>query len=165
MIVSYSLPLFIAGAVSFIFFLFFIMLVPKINKSDIENNRFLSSYRTFLSLSLVNAVYNISFGLFLNSGINMILMSMTNRIIVITALFILVIFMHFIIKFYGLKAGIVLPFVYALNVLFSVLTLINADFFLYDEFAYTSSYYTGLKTGIFFPVCGIYMMILLVLTG
>ena len=165
MISLLSLPMFIAGAVSFIFFLFFTSIIPMINKSDMDNRKFFASYRIFLVLSLLTSIYCISFGIMLNSGNNLFYLNITNRLVVIMPMFCMVVYLHLINRFFNLKCRNLILVFYGVNVLFSVFAVIDSSMFLHTVFFNSNSYYTGMKYGIFFYIWAVYFFIIIITTG
>ncbi len=157
-----SLPMFIAGSISFIFFMFFLFLMFRIIKNDEERNRFFKAYLIFLVLSLVNSVYVTSFGIMLNSANNLDVLDISNRITIVSSMFVMVLYIHFIKKFFNLKDCRIIYFFYLVNIVFTILTAFSNPLFLFKDFFKTSTYYTGLKFGFLFQIWGVYFAIILI---
>ena len=149
-----SLPLFISGFLSLIFFLFSFLFIFHLKRE----HPFYQSLWIFHIIALVNSVYILSFAIFLNSSSNLFLLNIFNRLTIVSAMFVIISFIHFVRVFFGYTNEIITWFFNIATVLFSVLCLLETPFFLYSGFNQTSKYYIALKFGLLFKVWGVFMI-------
>jgi diguanylate cyclase (GGDEF)-like protein len=117
-------------------------------------------YLIFAFAALVSSIFFTAFAVLLNSSDNLDYLSVSNRVTVITAMFTIVLSLHFYIAFFKYKAPILLKWGYAICTGFSLLAAVPNQYFLSKAFFSTSQYYTGLVFGPLFQAWGLWMLIL-----
>jgi len=154
----FSVPLFIAGAISFLIFIVFAFL-----KTEEENKR---SFALFSTLSLINTLFLIFYGLTIAYSQNIEIVNITNRVTVIMSMFTVVLSLHFIQSFYKQTEFIFyknsdFQIFYYINVFFTILSLLDSDLFLKKAIFHPNETYFGLQFGILFQLWGLYLLSLL----
>jgi diguanylate cyclase (GGDEF)-like protein len=157
MIRPLSLPMIITSGISLIFGIFFLLLHFRLSSRHQETVRY---YLIFSLLALVSSVFLGAFSVLLNSGENLDYLDTANRITIISAMFTIVLGLHFYVSFFGYKEPVALKWCYATSTLFSLLCLVPNRYFLAKEFFTTSRYYTGLAFGPLFQLWGVWILIL-----
>jgi diguanylate cyclase (GGDEF)-like protein len=151
-----SLPLIITSSVSLVVGGFFLMLYGRLRSRHDEAVR---HYRVFALLALVSGTFLGAFSVVLNSEDNLDRLDLANRVVVITAMFTIVLAVHFYEAFFGYRPPVPMSWLYAVNVFFSLLSLFPNRFFLAKETYRTSSYYTGLVFGPAFQAWGAWVIV------
>jgi hypothetical protein len=124
-----SVPMISMGFVSFFFFIFYLYLSLKTKNMDKQH----VSYLIFSILSLVNTIYVISFAVFLNSGNDLHILSISNRITIFSSMFVVLLSLHFNKYFFDIRGRIDLVVFYLVNLIFSVLCFINSPLFMVNK--------------------------------
>ena len=137
MIRPISLPLIIAAGISLVFGIFFLLLHFRLNSRHQESMRY---YIIFSLSALVSSLFLAAFSILLNSGENLDVLNIANRITIISAMFTILLALHFYVSFFGYKEPVSLKWCYAVCALFSILCLIPNRYFLAKEFYTTSQY-------------------------
>jgi diguanylate cyclase (GGDEF)-like protein len=151
----------IASGISLIFGIFFLILHFHLSSRFQKEVHY---YIIFSLLALVSSVFLAAFSVLLNSGENLDCLDIANRITIISAMFTIVLGLHFNVSFFDYKAPVSLKWCYTVNILFSLLCLVPNRYFLAKEFYTTSSYYTGLAFGPLFQLWGVWILIISVYT-
>ncbi|MFA0279912.1 GGDEF domain-containing protein, partial [Vibrio sp. 10N.222.55.F8] len=81
------------------------------------------------------------------SSDNLDYLDIANRVTVITAMFTVVLGLHFYVSFFEYDAPVYLKRCYTICTLFAVIALFPNEYFLAKELYPTSTYYTGLSFG------------------
>ena len=121
MIRPLSLPMIIASGVSLIFGIFFLLLHFRLSSRFQKEVQY---FIIFSLLALVSSVFLASFSVMLNSGENLDRLDIANRITIISAMFTIVLCLHFNVSFFNYKPPISLKWCYAVNALFALLCLV-----------------------------------------
>lgn len=153
-----SLPMIITSGISLIFGIFFMLLHFRLRSRHPGAVRY---YIIFSLLALVSSIFLAAFSVLLNSGENLAYLDIANRITIISAMFTILLALHFYISFFGYEDTVPLKWCYAINALFSLLCLVPNRYFLAKEFYATSRYYTGLVFGPLFRLWGVWVLIIL----
>ncbi len=146
-----------SGISCLIFALLFFVFYQRIKRKGYENLR---QYLIYSLLSLNNFIFLLTFSILINSANNLTLLDTVNRITIITAMFNVVLALHFFVEFFQAKPKLKLKYFYLCNTLFSSCFLFSNSLFLKKEFFQTSRYYTGLSFGLGFRIWGIYLIVL-----
>ncbi|MDO6567302.1 GGDEF domain-containing protein [Alteromonas sp. 1_MG-2023] len=117
-------------------------------------------YLIFALAALTSGVFFGAFGVLVNSSDNLFYLSISNRVTVITAMFTIVLSLHFYIAFFQYKAPIFLQYCYVICGAFSLLAIVPNQYFLNHAFYSTSKYYTGLEYGPVFQLWGVWILVL-----
>jgi diguanylate cyclase (GGDEF)-like protein len=149
--------MFATGLMSVFFFVFYLFLGLKTRGSDKQHR----SYLIFSLLSLINAIYVISFAILINSGKNIHALNVSNRLTIIFSMFVILLTYQFNKFFFEIKGKKDLIIFYIINTVFTVFCVIDTPLFLAREFFHTSKYYTGLVYGSVFQIWGIYVIIMM----
>jgi diguanylate cyclase (GGDEF)-like protein len=152
-----SLPLFITSSISLILSFFFILLYYRLKSHQEES---VTHYFIFALVALVTGIFFSAFAVLLNSGENLNYLNVSNRVTIITAMFTILLSLHFYMVFLDYKAPVLLKWCYAICGAFSLLTAVPNQYFLSKAFYSTSQYYTGLKYGHLFQLWGAWILIL-----
>jgi diguanylate cyclase (GGDEF)-like protein len=138
---------------------FFFALFLRIRRSAGEA---LHYYFIYAILAATNAVFLAAFAVFINSPDDLTRLNISNRITIVAATFTIALAIHFFCSFYDYRSPIKMAWIYAGNLLFSVLAAIPHPLFLSWESARTSQYYVGLGFGPLFQLWGAYIFLLAV---
>ncbi|QHS14601.1 GGDEF domain-containing protein [Shewanella sp. Arc9-LZ] len=157
MIQLYSLPLIVCSSISFILSLFFMLLYHRLKSRHEEQVYY---YLIFSLSALLSSVFLAAFAILINSSENLDYLNISNRVTIITAMFTIVIGLHFFVAFFEYKAPVLLKLCYAICGVFSLLALVPNQYFLAKEYYATSTYYTGLVFGPLFQLWGIWILLL-----
>ncbi|MDP5032201.1 MAG: diguanylate cyclase [Paraglaciecola sp.] len=152
-----SLPLFITASISLILSIFFILLYFRLKFRYEESVRY---YLIFALAALTSSIFFSAFAVLVNSADNLNYLNVANRLTVISAMFTIVLSLHFYIAFFQYKAPILLKWCYAICACFSILAVVPNQYFLSKAFYSTSQYYTGLMYGPLFQMWGAWILIL-----
>lgn len=152
-----SLPLFITSSLSLLLAAFFTLLYVRITRFHQEA---VKNYIIFAISALSNSVFFGAFAIFLNSAEFPIVLNITNRITVISAMFSFLLSLHFYLAFFNYRAPIFLRWSYCICVVFSFFALFPNAYFLGSALFSTSKYYTGLVYGPLFELWGGWVLIL-----
>ncbi len=152
-----SLPLFITSSISLILSFFFILLYFRLRSHQEES---VKHYFIFSLVALITGIFFSAFAVLLNSGENLHYLNIFNRVTIITAMFTIVLSLHFYMVFLDYKAPVLLKWCYAICGVFSLLAIVPNQYFLSKAFYSTSEYYTGLKYGPLFELWGAWILIL-----
>lgn len=152
-----SLPMLMVGFVSLVFFFFYHYLGIRMKNSDKQHKVFI----LFSILSFLNSVYSFTFFIMMNSGVNIKILNIANRIVIVSGMFIIVILIQFFKYLYNLKYRIDLYVIYGITAIFSIIAFINSPLFLFNKTFPTSKYYTGLEYGFLFKIWGGYLLIIM----
>lgn len=159
MIQLFSLPLIVTSSISLILGLFYMLLHYRLKTRYQESVKY---YYVFSLSALVSGIFLASFAVLVNSGSNLDILSISNRIAIITSMFTIVLGLHFYVSFFDYKAPVFLKWCYAICLVFSVLAIIPSPYFLAKEFYPTSQYYVGLAFGPLFQLWGAWVLLLAV---
>lgn len=119
------------------------------------------AYYLIFSLSaVVSGIFFSAFGVLLNSGDNLNILNVANRITVIGAMFTIVLSLHFYIAFFRYKAPAFLKWSYYICAVFALIALVPNQYFLIKAFYSTSKFYVGLEYGLIFQVWGLWILML-----
>lgn len=157
MVPIFSLPLIMASSISLILGLFFFVLYQRL-KADHKASIYY--YLIFSFSASVSGVFLGAFFVLINSSNNLDSLDAANRIAVITAMFTIVLGMHYYVSFFAYKSPKLLKWCYGISTLFSIIALIPNPYFLNKAFYVTSQYYTGLEFGWLFQVWGAWVLFL-----
>jgi diguanylate cyclase (GGDEF)-like protein len=152
-----SLPMIITSGISLILGIFFMLLYYRLSSRYQEPVRY---YFIFSLSALVSSVFLGAFTVLINSGENLDYLDIANRVTIISAMFTIVLGLHFYVSFFDYKAPVSLKWFYVICTLFSLLCLVPNRYFLAKEFYTTSRYYTGLAFGPLFQLWGAWILIL-----
>jgi diguanylate cyclase (GGDEF)-like protein len=137
--------------------IFFLLLQWRLSSRYQEAIRY---YSLFSFLALVNSIFLGAFSVLLNSGENLDYLDVSNRVTIISAMFTILLAVHFFVSFFDYKEPVSLKWCYAINTFFSLLCIVPNRYFLSKEFYSTSHYYTGLVFGPLFQLWGIWVLII-----
>lgn len=157
MVPIFSIPLIMASSISLILGLFFFVLYQRLKSNHKESVYY---YLIFSFSALVSGVFLGAFFVLINSTNNLDSLNIANRIAVITAMFTIVLGMHYYISFFAYKSPKLLRWCYGISALFSIIALIPNPIFLDKAFYVTSAYYTGLEFGWLFELWGAWVLFL-----
>jgi diguanylate cyclase (GGDEF)-like protein len=118
----------------------------------------LGYYLLYALLAGVNAVFLGAFAVLVNSSGDLTRLNLSNRVVIVAAMFTVVLAIHFFSSFYEYPPPVDLRWIYAGNVVFSILCAVPSRMFLGWEPFPTSRFYTGLEYGPLFQVCGAYIL-------
>ncbi|RKF19532.1 GGDEF domain-containing protein [Alginatibacterium sediminis] len=152
-----SLPLIITSSISLILGFFFMLLYYRLRSRYEEAVEF---YFLFSLSALVSGVFLGAFAVLINSADNLDALNISNRVSIITAMFTIVLGLHFYVSFFNYKAPVFLKWCYAICTFFSLLAIVPNPYFLDKAFYPTSEYYTGLAFGPLFQLWGAWVLIL-----
>jgi diguanylate cyclase (GGDEF)-like protein len=157
MIQGLSLPLFVTSTVCLLLSFFFVLLYYRLTSRHEESVKY---YLIFSIAALVSGIFFGAFAVMLNSSDNLILLSISNRITLVAAMFTAVLSLHFYLAFFEYEAPRSLKWCYGICAAFSLATVIPSSLFLDNAFYSTSSYYTGLVFGPLFELWGVWILVL-----
>ncbi len=157
MIHTLSLPLFVTSSICLLMSLFFSLLYYRLAFHHKEPVKY---YFLFALSAFVSAIFFGAFGVLINASESLVVLSVSNRLTIIGAMFILVISLHFYLAFFNYRAPSFLKWCYVISSVFSLLTVVPSPYFLDNVFYATSKYYTGLKYGFLFELWGLWILIL-----
>ena len=157
MIRPLSIPMITTAGISLTFGVFFLLLHFRLTSRYQEAVRY---YFIFSLLALVSSVFLGSFSVLLNSGQNLDYLNIANRVTIISAMFTILLALHFYVSFFDYKEPVSLKWCYAINVLFSLVCLVPNRYFLAKEIYQTSRYYTGLAFGPLFQLWGLWVLVI-----
>jgi diguanylate cyclase (GGDEF)-like protein len=152
-----SLPLIVTSSISLILGIFFMLLYYRLSSRYQEPVRY---YFIFSLSAIVSGVFLAAFTVLINSGGNLDYLDISNRVTIISAMFTIVLGLHFNVSFFDYKAPVSLKWCYAICILFSLVCLVPNQYFLAKEFYATSRYYKGLAFGPLFQLWGVWILIL-----
>ncbi len=150
-----SLPMIVTSGVNCMLGLFFLALHRRLKQRCDEA---VSYYFVFSILALVSAVFLGAFATLLNASTDLALLDAANRITIIAAMFNILLAIHFYVVFFDYVPPVRLGWLYGVNAVFIVLTLVPSRFFLAKEFYRTSDYYIGLSFGAGFRAWGAWIV-------
>jgi len=156
-----SFPMFIAASVAILFFLFFILFLNFFKHAELATN----TMTIFLLLVLANLIYTVSFGILMNAKKNLALISIINRITLISATFLVVLFFHLITKLFSFRTRNTLITFYIGSLLFGVLLAFDIPMGLSNTLVETNNGYLTLHKGILAKLWGVNLLFLLVYTN
>ena len=157
MIRPLSLPMITTAGISLTFGIFFLLLHIRLSARYQAPVRY---YFIFALLALVSSIFLGSFSVLLNSGANLDILNIANRITIISAMFTILLALHFYVSFFDYQEPVSLKWLYAVNVLFALLCLVPNRYFLAKELYTTSRYYTGLAFGPLFQLWGAWIFVI-----
>ncbi|MEZ8547596.1 GGDEF domain-containing protein [Vibrio cyclitrophicus] len=158
MVSLYSVPLIVASSISLIAGLFFNVLYHHLHSRHEEKIQY---YLIFSLFAFVSGVFLAAFFILINSSDNLDYLDIANRVTVITAMFTVVLGLHFYVSFFEYDAPVYLKRCYTICTLFAVIALFPNEYFLAKELYPTSTYYTGLSFGPLFQLWGTGAILLL----
>ena len=147
----------VISGISLMFGVFFLLLYRRLRSRHQESMR---HYFLFALLALVSGVFLGAFSVLLNSGGNLDRLDIANRITIISAMFTILLAVHFYVSFFNFKAPVPLMWGYAISAAFSVLCLVPNRYFLAKEYYRTSRYYIGLVFGPLFQAWGLWVIVI-----
>ena len=130
----------ISASFSLFFSIFYLILDTKIKKNNNEHDR--NYYRVFSILCITNFLYMSMFFLFIEFNNNLIIRNIVNRFVIISALFLVILYINFLESFFKYKIFNIKIF-YIISIIFSVFLCINSNIFLVNESLHTSKFYEG----------------------
>jgi diguanylate cyclase (GGDEF)-like protein len=115
-------------------------------------------YVLYALLAASNAVFLGFFAVFVNSAANNVLINITNRAVIISAMYTIALAIHFFSSFFEYPPPVGLRWIYGCNIVFTVLCSIPTPLFLGWGTIATSRYYKGLVFGPLFQLWGVYVL-------
>lgn len=157
MVRALSLPLIVTSGTSLLLGAFFLALYGRLARRDAGNTRY---YLVFALLAFVSGVFLASFAVLLNAGERMLLLDVSNRVVVISAMFTILLALEFYVSFFEYRPPVSLGWCHLVNAAFALLCLVPNRYFLAHERFPTSRYYTGLAFGPAFQAWGAWVIAL-----
>jgi diguanylate cyclase (GGDEF)-like protein len=152
-----ALPIIVAGSFSLLFSFLFIFL----SISNKNHERDFRSYLVFAILSFSNFLFSLGFSLLVSVSDDMFWLSFGNRLTIASGGFNICFFMHFAYLKFKVQRRWDLKAIYAVNVIFVILSLIDTPLFMQNRFTELSIYYNSLFYGPIMQVWGGYIILIM----